>query len=296
LEPKVPTSHGYYGRPLLKAPVWTWEVPAYFFAGGTAGAAAVIAWVVSVVHGDATLARDARWIAVAGAIVSPALLISDLGRPSRFLNMLRVFKRQSPMSVGAWALVAFSGAAFAALGLDLMRGAITGAGATLVGLAGAVADAAAAATGLLLATYTGVLIGVTAIPVWSRYVRMLPMLFGVSGLGAAVSVLELLGHHTRDLNWIGIGVAAFEAACGLLIELDAHPSARPLHNGRSGAVLRLGGVLIGPLSLALRIVSLGDPFLRPSAAAVMIAGALIARIGWILAGRDSAADWKSALG
>ena len=296
MDPNAPASTGYYGRPLLKAPVWTWEVPAYFFAGGTAGAAAVIAWIASVVHGDATLARDARWIAVAGALVSPALLISDLGRPSRFLNMLRVFKRQSPMSVGAWALVAFSGAAFAAAGIDIARSANVGLSATVLGVAGAMADAAAAATGLLLATYTGVLIGATAIPVWSRYVRMLPMLFGVSGLGAAVSVLELLGHHTQNLNWIGIGVAAFEAGCGLLIELDSHPAARPLHNGRSGAVLRLGGGLIGPVSLMFRIMSLAIPSLRPAAAAVMIAGALITRIGWILAGRDSAADWKSALG
>ena len=89
----------YYGRPLLKGPVWTWEVPIYLFVGGAAGAAAVIA-AAATFAGDVAMARDARWIAFAGAALSPVLLISDLGRPSRFLNMLRVCKRQSAMSIG----------------------------------------------------------------------------------------------------------------------------------------------------------------------------------------------------
>ena len=95
----------YYGRPLLKRPVWTWEVPAYLFVGRAAGAAAVVAAAAGLAGSDPSFARDARWIALAGAAVSPVLLISDLGRPARFLNMLRVFKRQSPMSIGAWTLV-----------------------------------------------------------------------------------------------------------------------------------------------------------------------------------------------
>src|SRR5215510_16037803 len=102
---------GYYDLPLLKPPVWTWEIPAYFFVGGAAGAAAVVASVAKAAGASPTLVRDARWIAAAGGLVSPALLVSDLGRPERFLNMLRVFKVRSPMSVGAWTLVAFSNAA-----------------------------------------------------------------------------------------------------------------------------------------------------------------------------------------
>ena len=101
----------YHGFPLLKKPVWTWEIPAYFFVGGTAGAAALIGAVAHRTGGSDALVRDARWIAAAGAALSPPLLIADLGRPERFLNMLRVFKVQSPMSVGAWTLVAFSSAA-----------------------------------------------------------------------------------------------------------------------------------------------------------------------------------------
>src|SRR5438270_2337445 len=105
----------YYDVPLLKAPVWTWEVPVYFFAGGAAGGAAVIGAVAEWTGTGATLARDARWIAAAGGPISAALLTADLGRPERFLNMLRVLKPQSAMSVGSWTLTAFSATSTAAL-------------------------------------------------------------------------------------------------------------------------------------------------------------------------------------
>ena len=98
---------GYYGIPLLKEPPWTWEIPPYFFVGGAAGSAAVLGLVASWIGRDAKLARDCRYIAAAGTALSSALLISDLGRPERFLAMLRVFKPQSPMSVGAWTLAVF---------------------------------------------------------------------------------------------------------------------------------------------------------------------------------------------
>ena len=86
----------YYTLPTLKPPVWTWEVPTYFFVGGVAGAAAVVGAVARMTGGSPALVRDARWIAAVGGAASPGLLISDLGRPERFLNMLRVFKVQSP--------------------------------------------------------------------------------------------------------------------------------------------------------------------------------------------------------
>src|SRR5947209_16363355 len=98
--PSAPAPHqvrDYYGLPLLKEPVWTWEVPAYFFVGGAAGAAAMIAAAAQIAGGRPDLVRDARWLAAGGAALSTPLLISDLGRPERFLNMMRVFKPQSPM-------------------------------------------------------------------------------------------------------------------------------------------------------------------------------------------------------
>ncbi|HEY1273107.1 MAG TPA: NrfD/PsrC family molybdoenzyme membrane anchor subunit, partial [Terriglobales bacterium] len=93
--PRASAETGYYGIPLLKEPQWTKEVPLYFFVGGAAGAAAVMGAIANYTGADPKLVRDARWIAAAGAIISPALLIADLGRPERFLAMLRVFKPQS---------------------------------------------------------------------------------------------------------------------------------------------------------------------------------------------------------
>ncbi|PYV46424.1 MAG: formate dehydrogenase, partial [Acidobacteria bacterium] len=112
--PMASPETGYYGIPLLKQPSWTWEIPLYFFVGGAAGASAVVGAIANYTGADRRLVRDARWIAAAGSIISPALLVSDLGRPSRFLNMLRVFKPQSPMSVGVWTLLGFSGGSVAA--------------------------------------------------------------------------------------------------------------------------------------------------------------------------------------
>src|SRR5581483_11139583 len=100
--PQASPENGYYHIPLLKQPPWTWEIPLYFFVGGAAGAAAVIGAIADYTGADRQLVTHARWIAAAGSVISPALLISDLGRPERFLAMLRVFKPQSPMSVGVW--------------------------------------------------------------------------------------------------------------------------------------------------------------------------------------------------
>src|SRR5215218_8595674 len=102
-------TRSYHGRPVLKEPVWTWEVPCYFFVGGLAGASAPLA-LAAQAAGNRPLERRAWLTALAGAAVSPALLVSDLGRPERFLHMLRMVKPTSPMSLGAWALTVFGAA------------------------------------------------------------------------------------------------------------------------------------------------------------------------------------------
>src|SRR5215510_3282625 len=111
--------NAYYDVPLLKPPVWTWEVPLYMFVGGAAGAAAIIGGMAEWTNTDGTLARDAKWMAAAGGPVSAALLSADLGRPERFINMLRVFKPQSAMSVGSWTLTAFSASTTAAIASEV---------------------------------------------------------------------------------------------------------------------------------------------------------------------------------
>ncbi len=277
----------YYGLPTLKQPVWTWEVPAYFFVGGAAGAAATIAAAARMAGGRPELVRDARWIAAAGGAISPPLLVADLGRPERFLNMLRVFKLQSPMSVGAWTLVAFSNAAGAAAFADWIDRASNGR--IPVRVIGNAAETLAAATGLVLSTYTGVLIGATAIPAWSENVRILPVHFGASAVGTAVSILELLGHRDPALNILGAGAAAVETLIGASLELSSSAALVPLKEDWTGSVVRAGGVMSGPLPLALRLVAGRSPAARKAAAISTIVGSLLTRVGWLAAGRESAA-------
>ena len=263
----------YYSRPLLKAPVWTWEVPVYFFAGGIAGIAALMAALGLWTGADRALVRTAHTVAAAGALASPLLLISDLGRPGRFLNMLRVFKWQSPMSVGAWTLAVFGPAAIAAALLDLAGP--TGILATSITVA---VNVTAAATGLVLATYTGVLLGITVIPVWARHATILPLHFGASSLGATASVLELVGHREPSLHALALGAALVETAVAVRLHLSGA--------GATGLAIRLGEVGSGFAPLLLRTVFAGVAGARSAAAVLAIAGALLTRLGWLAAGKN----------
>ena len=282
----VPQAAGYHGFPILKRPVWTWEIPAYFFVGGAAGAAALIGAVAKRTGADDSIVRDARWIAAAGAALSPPLLISDLGRPERFLNMLRVFKVQSPMSVGAWTLVAFSTFAGAAAFADLASRA-TG-GRLPVRVVGDASEVLSAATGMVLSTYTGVLLGATAIPVWSTNARVLPLQFGASGLGSAVSMLELLGHRSGALNAIAVGTAVIETALAAHLELSTKPALASMKTGGPAALARTAAILSGPLPLVLRLFARRSRSARRLAAASTIAGSLLTRMAWISAGKSPA--------
>jgi hypothetical protein len=290
---------GYYGIPLLKEPSWTWEVPLYFFVGGAAGAAAVVGAIASYAGADRKLVRDARWIAAAGAAISPALLIADLGRPERFLSMLRVFKARSPMSVGAWTLLGFSGGAAAAAFAGFLRDRY---GPSLpVRVLENAGQAASLAFGLPFSNYTGVLIGATAIPVWNENAGNLPLHFGASGVAAAVGLLELMGHEkSRALHALGLGAALIECWEGWRIEGRQRPGLDPLKHGATGSLTRTGGVLSGPVPTALRILSLmtgneRSRRLRRLAGLSAVAGSLLTRIAWIQAGHVSARDWQEPL-
>jgi formate-dependent nitrite reductase membrane component NrfD len=287
--PSAAAAPGYYGLPVLKTPPWTWEIPIYFFVGGAAGAAAVVARVAEWSHAEPELVRDARWIAAIGGAISPALLVSDLGYPRRFFNMLRVFKLQSPMSVGSWTLVAFSSSAAAAAFLSIAQRRPS----APLRIVTNAADMLAAISGTVLATYTGVLIGATAVPVWHENISILPIHFAISGLSSAASILELRGHETPALNALGLAACAGETMIGAKIELDNRPASAPLKTGTSGWLTRIGGMLSGPLPLVLRVIAgfarkERSVKLRKAAAISSIAGSLITRAAWISAGKVSA--------
>ena len=293
---------GYYGTPLLKVPAWTWQVPIYFFVGGFAGAASVIASVSKLARADEQLVRDARMLAAIGGHISPALLVADLGMPSRFLHMLRVFKVQSPMSVGSWTLVAFSSSSSGLAFLDVVRkrsGYRFGTGRALRVIENA-GEFLSVLSGAVLSTYTGVLIGATAVPVWNRNIGILPIHFAASGVGTAASLLELRGHDAPALNALGIAAAATETMVGASIELRKDAALKPLKVGRSGWLARIGGLLAGPLPLALRLCSLfarGErkKTLRRVAAVSAVAGSCVTRFAWVQAGKASARDFRVPL-
>jgi hypothetical protein len=294
--PQASPTTGYYGVPLLKEPQWNPEVPLYFFVGGAAGASAVIANMASWLGDNRELVRSARWMAAGGGALSSALLIKDLGMPSRFLNMLRVFKPQSPMSMGAWTLSAFSSFSGAAAFANLMRERMVPS--IAISLVENASSLLAAATGLVMSSYTGVLIGATVIPVWNENVGTLPLHFAASGLNSAVSLLELLGHDgSRALNMLGIGASAYEVYEGFELETKRDRVNEPLHKGWSGAIVRAGGMLSGPVPLALRLAYAvsGNKKLRRAAAWSSIAGSLLTRFGWVHAGRASARDYRIPL-
>ena len=82
--------------------------------------------------------------------------MSDLGRPERFLNMLRMFKVTSPMSMGSWILTASGGATTLATSHELFG---------WFRRLGPLGKAASPILGPALATYIAVLVADTAVPV-----------------------------------------------------------------------------------------------------------------------------------
>lgn len=297
--PQASPENGYYQIPLLKQPPWKWEIPLYFFVGGAAAASGIIGAIADYTGADRELVRHARWVAAAGSVISPVLLISDLGRPERFLAMLRVFKPQSPMSVGVWTLLGFSGGAAAAAFAGFLQDRY---GASLpVRVLENAGNAASLAFGLPFSNYTGVLIGVSAIPVWNHNAGELPIHFGASGLGASVGILELMGHRkSRALQALGLGAAIFETLEGIRLETRSDEALEPLKHGTSGWITRTGGVLSGPIPLLLRTASIfagrkRSATLRRWASWSAVAGSLITRIAWMHAGNVSAQDWRLPL-
>lgn len=283
----APDFRSYYGRPVLNSP--TWKAPAiatYFFTGGTAGASAVLAQFAAAT-GRPGLARVARLGAAGGALAGVALLIEDLGRPARFLNMLRMVKLTSPLSVGTWILSPFAALATAA------------AAAELTGIAPALGRAAgigAAALGGPMTTYTGVLIANTAVPAWHNAHRELPVLFAASSVAAAGG-LGLLGAPVRDnvpAARLGAAGAAAELAVGAVMERGLGELGRKYRTGAAGACMTAARAL----SAAGAVGALAGRRNRVTAAAsglALLAGSLVTRFGVFLAGKASAADPRDTI-
>lgn len=277
----------YYDLPVVKEPVWIWTIPTYFFVGGTAGAASVLAGCCELTAPRAygPLVRRARRLALAGDLLGAGLLTYDLGRPARFLNMLRVFRPTSPMSVGSW-LLAASGATNGAAVLLGERGG-------LLGRVGWAASLGAAALGGPLAGYTGVLLANTAIPVWSAAHRELPPLFIASSAASAGWALSLLptGERGRRLTR-SFALAGTLAELALARALHARTRrvprvARPLERGPSGGLWR-ASTLLGAAAVGAALRPRGPSWTW--AAGLGLAASLATRFALFHAGKASARD------
>jgi hypothetical protein len=195
------------------------------------------------------------------------------------------------MSMGAWILSAFGACAVPGLiALELHTHQIfPGRLDQLLRIGAGIFIFGSAIFGTLLATYTGVLIGATAIPAWFLHRTLLPIHFGTAGLGCTAALLELLGHRISALNFIGLYAAAVETVLLIWLSVDKHGAAdRAIHEHRSGWLIRIGEILNGPLALILRLFGI-----VPFAAISFLVGALVSRFGWIAVGKVSGSDPES---
>jgi hypothetical protein len=271
----------YYGKPIIKPPVWAErDIAGYLFTGGLAGATSLLAAGADL---SRRLARRARVCATGAIGVSLGALIHDLGRPARFLNMLRVFKPTSPMSVGVWVLAAYAPLATASAGADVLG---------VAPRSGRAAGLGAAVLGAGVATYTAALIGDTAVPAWHHGHRELPFLFAGSAAAAGGGYGLIAGPHAeggppRRMALLG---AATELLAEQLLERRLGMVAEALHEGRAGTRLKaakaltlagaLGAATAAPRSRTGAVVS----------GAALLLGSALTRFGLFEGGMNSARD------
>ena len=274
----------YYGRPVLKEPVWTWEIPWYFFFGGLAGASSVLSLSARVAGNDA-LARRALLVAMGGATVSPVLLIMDLGRPERFYNMLRVVKPTSPMSLGTWVLSAFGTSTGAAVASEVLG---------VLPRIGRALGTVSAFLGPALSTYTAVLITDTSVPVWHEARRELPVVFAASSAASAGAAAALVtpARDAAPARRLAVGGAVLELASMELMKRRLGSFlAEPYEKDKAGRFDKLSKVCTG--AGAALVVLFGRR--RVSAAAggaLILAGSALARWSIFRAGFQSVRDPK----
>ncbi len=260
------------GRGMMKPPVWTWEVPLYFWFGGIASGSAFVALACDLA-GDHASARRARLVSLAALAPCPPLLMADLGRPARFLNMLRIFKVRSPMSMGAWALTAFGNIGGAAVAADLLGRERT---ARALGASNAL-------VGGYLGSYTGVLLASTAVPVWSRSRLFLGPIFVCTATATGAAAVNLALTDAPESTKVAIRHVQAGAMFAELALSEINERRLGRHAIRSPKMKRAKRLVHVGLALqALR--------LRRLASIAYLAAGVLFRYAWVEAGKASASD------
>jgi hypothetical protein len=275
----------YYGRPIIKPPVWEErEIAGYLFTGGLAGASSILAAGADLT-GRPALARGSRVMATGAIGVSLLALIKDLGRPERFLNMLRVFKPTSPMSVGVWILVGYAPLAAGAAASDVSG---------RLPRLGRVAGLGAAGLGSAVATYTAALIANTAVPAWHEGRRELPILFAGSAASAAAGwglIIAPVAENEPAIRMAVLG-AAVELGAEHLLERRLGMIAETLEDGKAGRRLRLAKALSAAGGIGAGLLARRSRPAAIAAGAALLAGSAFTRFGLFEAGMASARDPK----
>jgi formate-dependent nitrite reductase membrane component NrfD len=297
----------YFDRPVLKPPRWDWNVTAYLFLGGIMGGLGLLSLVARGDREDERrLRRTARFASLALAAANPALLISHLGRPERFLHMLRIVKFRSPMSLGVWGLLLYSGAAGANVVRELAEAGVLPRWTRH--LAPSIATPLQALLGAFTAGYTGVLLSATAIPLWAAGKRHIPAASVCSGLGGACALASLLsalqGNDSVKPKLERLEMVAVTAELFVLNDFRKAGGyyAKPLFEGSRGERLRAYTMLAGiavptALNTLGAIVELPRPLdaIRTAAASVLtLVGGYVFRESLIESGKLSARDPHAA--
>lgn len=274
----------YYGQPIIKEPTWKVpDVPAYLYLGGLAGASSSMA-VLADLTGREHLSRVGHLAAAAGSTASVVALIHDLGRPARFLNMLRVFKPTSPLSVGSWILAPFSSLTGAAAAVEL-----TG----RLPLAGRLASIAAGVLAPAMTTYTAVLLSDTAVPGWHEVYRELPFVFAGSAVSSAgaVGMLAAPRAEAAPARRMALAGSALELAASHRMEQRAGMIGEVYRDGWSGKVVRAAKVLTC-IGAGASLFAGRSRTAAIGAGVCLTAAAAATRYGIFEAGRVSARDPK----
>jgi Polysulphide reductase, NrfD len=278
-----PSEDSYYGQPIINPPVWEeLEIAGYLFCGGLAGASSILAAAADV-SGRPRLADRSRLCASTAVTISFAALIKDLGRPERFVNMLRVFKPTSPMSVGTWILSAYAPLNYLASASSIARRAPR---------VGRGAGVGAALLGSAVASYTSALIADTAVPVWHEGYRELPFLFAGSATAAAggFGLLATPVAENAPAARMALIGGAGELIAERLLERRLGPIAETLGGGVAGRRMRAAKLLF---ATGLIASGAGVRRSRVGAAltgAALLTGSALTRFGIFAAGMESARD------
>ncbi len=304
------SAESYYGVPPIHKPHWKWLIITYFYLGGISGLSYVIAEIAEVTGGamNRVITRAGRYVSFGTLLPCPALLILDLGRPERFLNMLRIFKLRSPMSVGTWVLVIFSGfcarSVVAQAARDELLNRFKSAPHGIKAIQSRWLGVAGVPFGFLLGGYTGVLLAATAVPLWTKNALLMGPLFLASAASNATASITLVLCLGKAPHRALVRLERLEM-CSLVVELGllalnrrrlGQTIGRPLREGSTGQLYRFGvqgSGIAAPLVLTVVPMLAGRQPSRWRAALsslLALSGGFMFRYVMVVAGHRSADD------